>query len=1193
MSTFHSKREEVEQLLLAFLVSRKGSTTIHDLDADYKAQEGKSIPFKELGYATLLEFLRSIPQTLTVQKINNVFYCKGKSNDQTRHISQLVEGQKPSGRSIRARRKVPPSRYFPQTLPAKISIPFSTFRYVIEIIKKNVNGVDIRDIIQIVKGKIPNIQLVYSDVVDQLREVPHEVYIDNGVVYPVKQNIQTNQSYFEVPSTNIMFSGEEPENYEADIAVESPYNVKSGNKMPASSFIQEAVHKSKKLESPVKEIENVSEPYSLKDIPEPDEGSPDNVAVNASMLISERTKIRLEKLIEQYPDGIWCKELPRKYEETYKISLNYAELGFNSMREYAMQLPEIFHCQQPVPFGDFKLYYAKKLDSQDISSQSDSKMNLAQLHDIYMEEDTLAVPPNLSKDTCQKLIPDNVMTYEESVGFINVTYLEPESFFEVSVVEVFHPSFFWIQLRKKQQKFKAFMEDLAKFYSVEHTRYAIPPIVLNPCLNCACQYNGIWHRGIIKSVSPDHRVTVMFYDYGTICTYDAASVYYLHRKFSSLPAQAVPCGLVNVKPISGNSWSRSVVYKFAERTSRNPLIAIISSRNEKNNSMLVTLTDTFGEEDVHINDWLVKEKLAEYGRMDNMPDTENIMNYLDEIFSQQENTDDNKPTIKNSCDLPLISPQSTMLEEPSTKPPPGFSLNKLRKTQFEPSSNPFVYNESTINGFPDFPSDAVKEIMHDNIVLRKQLNDIWLKIYASILSLENKCQNISSYPKTSTAETDMNQVLYMLKNILLDTVQKRSGTNFEKYFKTFDGSIGNQTNAKEENSNQSSEMFANAMPDFTKSDILCKDESLSGINITNNPFKAEMQQRNVKFDLNGDRDKNGEISESFWTSQHKQPTQQSGQNIWIKETETENNKPNTSPFPKKLSEFYNVNDGGNDTELLAHKNMQHNSNSPFAPTKQLFDNCSMNNNTINSESLSNTSEKMDNAAPQLCNGLIKESNDYFLRRSTNNLNPFENIDSYKETVCEKPNNPCDEGSNIYDFLKSKTTWATLNINNNIQIPTFNGNLELEDKNTEMNFKIIYQSVEIMNKVIFIFQYENDGWMSTDELVQNFTSFTSTVEMLDVLDAHNQQINFKKINRSDCPMIFSELDDTPLKATRNSLNKIITIHFTPLKSVITILRVLKIISFEELKEVATSKKLDNNSILYQYKILLTAYKGIAN
>lgn len=35
----------------------------------------------------------------------------------------------------------------------------------------------------------------------------------------------------------------------------------------------------------------------------------------------------------------------------------------------------------------------------------------------------------------------------------------------------------------------------------------------------------------------------------------------------------------------------------------------------QDNSMMVTLTDTLGEEDVHINDWLVEQKLAEHGKM--------------------------------------------------------------------------------------------------------------------------------------------------------------------------------------------------------------------------------------------------------------------------------------------------------------------------------------------------------------------------------------------------------------------------------------------------------------------------------------------------------------------------------------------------------------------------------------------------
>lgn len=105
--------------------------------------------------------------------------------------------------------------------------------------------------------------------------------------------------------------------------------------------------------------------------------------------------------------------------------------------------------------------------------------------------------------------------------------------------------------------------------------------MLEKGLNCACIYNGIWHRGIIKTVKPDLQVTVsiwewyksryyvtcvlnivittinnlfqvMFYDYGTLKTYPPEAVFYLHRMFSSIPAQAIPCGLFNTKPYKGS-----------------------------------------------------------------------------------------------------------------------------------------------------------------------------------------------------------------------------------------------------------------------------------------------------------------------------------------------------------------------------------------------------------------------------------------------------------------------------------------------------------------------------------------------------------------------------------------------------------------------------------------------------------------
>lgn len=48
----------------------------------------------------------------------------------------------------------------------------------------------------------------------------------------------------------------------------------------------------------------------------------------------------------------------------------------------------------------------------------------------------------------------------------------------------------------------------SNFYMAKHQEYAMPPVVLEKGLNCACMYNKIWHRGIIKTVKPDLQVTV-------------------------------------------------------------------------------------------------------------------------------------------------------------------------------------------------------------------------------------------------------------------------------------------------------------------------------------------------------------------------------------------------------------------------------------------------------------------------------------------------------------------------------------------------------------------------------------------------------------------------------------------------------------------------------------------------------------
>lgn len=85
----------------------------------------------------------------------------------------------------------------------------------------------------------------------------------------------------------------------------------------------------------------------------------DNSSEMKNLLINPRMIDRLRKLIRSHPDGIWCSELHTKYLNTYSATLNYSDLGFDSVSHFASSLPNIFHCVQLEESGDYKLYNAE------------------------------------------------------------------------------------------------------------------------------------------------------------------------------------------------------------------------------------------------------------------------------------------------------------------------------------------------------------------------------------------------------------------------------------------------------------------------------------------------------------------------------------------------------------------------------------------------------------------------------------------------------------------------------------------------------------------------------------------------------------------------------------------------------------------------------------------------------------------
>ncbi|XP_043253789.1 protein dopey homolog PFC0245c-like [Colletes gigas] len=877
MQTNSQKRENIEKTILALLLSRKDGCSLSQLSRDYNEVEGEQIPWKPLGYHSLLNFVHSLSKTVQIEFRNSIPFVKGIASDKTKHVSKLVADQKYQ-RCQSGRKVYKPSFCFPTTPPPRVLVSTEILTRVICMVNEYPDGVNKDFVLNYIQTEVPHVNIAMSDIEDQLRGLSHRIGQTSNKFFPIRNMARNGDS----KPLMVTAGGDEDSDNIINYNDEDDFAFIPSTSMPDSScatartkstsnFIQESVSKYQHEVAEYKTLEytpivqsdqnNLDTAHGYNDNveleihresnnpeksihKEPDkENSSDNE--NVDFIVNRRVQFRLEKLIQNNPDGIWCADLPQKYLEEYKFSLNYAEYGFNSVREFASHLSNIFHCVQPYKTGDFMLYYAKR-EIPSIKSQRTQKVdNLAQLHYIYeSDNDVEALPSSLSLDTCKKIIPDGIVTIGETVGQLDVVELANAEtpYIEINVVEVFTPSFFWIQLRKKEKVFKTFMNDLHDFYTKNHEKYVMPPVLLEKGLNCVCMYNEIWHRGIIKKVNPNLDVTVMFYDYGTLKTYPPEKIHYLHRMFSIIPAQAIPCGLVNTKPYIGSKWSASATHHFALRTSQIPLIATIATIDTEDNSMLVNLTDTSEEEDVHINDWLVEKKLARHGKMDDKVDMKNMLIYVEEnlLYSPEKcyaDEVDISKTDEESKNMPLISPQSTLddtLFVSTAERTLSNELNKLitieeenlqvRTSKNDLSSTVFSPTKTNTNPFLQDDSQVVSEITPKEFMrLWKENLQLQMQIAATFNILFNKVikksdMNIDDNPAKDGNTLNITDNTYThtnksIQTVLNDTVSSVAN-NYNNLKENFDAvcqSLENKGTYKIENVPQG---FENINPKF-------------------------------------------------------------------------------------------------------------------------------------------------------------------------------------------------------------------------------------------------------------------------------------------------------------------------------------------------------------------------------------------
>ncbi|KYN06684.1 hypothetical protein ALC62_02342 [Cyphomyrmex costatus] len=114
-------------------------------------------------------------------------------------------------------------------------------------------------------------------------------------------------------------------------------------------------------------------------------------------------------------------------------------------------------------------------------------------------------------------------------------------------------------------------------------------------------------------------------------------------------------------------------------------------------------------------------------------------------------------------------------------------------------------------------------------------------------------------------------------------------------------------------------------------------------------------------------------------------------------------------------------------------------------------------------------------------------------------------------------------------------------------------------------------------ITFIFNFEHDGWILTNEFVEAFTKlkFLSFFTMVDTL---NIKVTFKEILRSQYPLQFSQLDRYSLNVPRDSEKRILSIHLISLQTALALLHKLKIVSRDQIENAFKKNEFVAGSVL---------------
>uniref|UniRef100_A0AAY4BJN0 Tudor domain-containing protein 5 n=1 Tax=Denticeps clupeoides TaxID=299321 RepID=A0AAY4BJN0_9TELE len=616
---FSALKKDVRSLL----ISAKSGLSPTQLMTDYQRMLGQPIPLRSLGYRSLQDMVKDMPDVVYVDfdRVGSIV-LKAVGDETTKGIEHLVAKQRaPKQRTcawnahthypnLKRQTQLPLLRrgYAPPVLPAQLR---SQLRVL--LCQGPVALSQLEQRFASLFGKplhvthygfysIAEMLVAAADFILVKQSRIGSLLVLKSPVAPMKQT-STNQSLQATrPPLN---PGEPPKVAVTGCVPEVVKHSDQDSRQEAKSFEKSISKLEEELRERIMEIGDAG-------------------------TVSPELKEKLQQVVSDSSEGILVQNFPLKH---FGEDLPVAQCGFQSVTEMVGALNDTLYLK-PGPEREGGLLIVSDIKQENIQPGGAS---LSRYTVTLMSNNRYDSPweKNINKDPVVDLLPDvefkiSTKTVQQIADFypplsvsshglmvppdaVQCQKLHPPTKWKerdlapVLVQCVESPSHFYVRFceNKEARALDSMMIEMRNCYSRSDVlrHYQLQEAFVRPGQVCCVATKNMWYyRVVIHQVLEHNQVEVYFADFGDLTIVDRSHLCFLKSCYAVLPAQAVLSSLVGVRPVSGRWTSRAVSF-FLHLCTDGTLVGAIHCYKE--GVMQLFLCDTHTEEDVYIHSALM------------------------------------------------------------------------------------------------------------------------------------------------------------------------------------------------------------------------------------------------------------------------------------------------------------------------------------------------------------------------------------------------------------------------------------------------------------------------------------------------------------------------------------------------------------------------------------------------------------